>query len=224
MALPLTKNAGSPCAAFGRWIATVMPIIAWLPKYQFSWLGSDFIAGITLAAYAVPVAMAYASLAGLAPQAGIYCYIYGGFVYAFFATSRHLSVGPTAAISLMVASVVGVIAAGDLPLYAAISALTAALVGLISIAAWLLRLSVFVNFIPESILLGFKAGAAFSIISTQLPKLFSVPGGGSNCVERIILLAGQLNDTNPTVLCIGVVAMLLLLAGERIFPGRPVAL
>src|SRR5512136_1587790 len=115
----LTDNTTLSKTGFARWLATVMPIIEWLPAYKVAWLWSDFIAGITLAAYAVPVAMAYASLAGLPPQSGIYCYIFGGLVYALFASSRHLSIGPTAAISLMVASSAGPIAGGDMTLYAA---------------------------------------------------------------------------------------------------------
>ena len=82
-----------------RWLVQLIPIIHWLPRYQAAWLWPDLIAGVTLAAYAVPVAMAYATLAGLAPQAGLYCYIFSGVAYALFASSRHLSVGPTAAIS-----------------------------------------------------------------------------------------------------------------------------
>ena len=81
-----------------RHLTQLIPIIDWLPRYQFAWLGPDLIAGVTLAAYAVPVAMAYATLAGLAPQAGLYCYIFGGIAYALFASSRHLSIGPTASI------------------------------------------------------------------------------------------------------------------------------
>src|SRR5512133_1832453 len=86
-----------------HWIVRLMPILSWLPAYQSAWLWCDLVAGLTLAAYAVPVAMAYSSLAGLTPQAGLYCYIFSGIAYALFASSRHLSIGPTAAISVMVA-------------------------------------------------------------------------------------------------------------------------
>jgi SulP family sulfate permease len=221
---PPVNDAISSTNAIVRRIAAVMPIISWLPRYQTAWLWSDLIAGLTLAAYSVPVAMAYASLAGLTPQVGIYCYIFGGIVYAVFSSSRHLSVGPTAAISVMVASVVGAMAGGDMALYASIAAMTAGIVALISIMAWLLRLSTFVNFISETILLGFKAGAALSIIVTQLPKLFGVTGGGNGFFERLFIFARQLGDTNLTVLVIGIGALVFLLVGERMLPERPVAL
>jgi len=203
---------------------SAFPILDWLPRYQGSWLKYDLIAGFTLAAYAVPVAMAYASLAGLPPHVGLYCYLLGGLAYALFASSRHLAIGPTAAISVMIATVAGPLSAGDPARYAGITALTAAVVALISIAAWLLRLSSIVNFISETTLLGFKAGAALSIGITQFPKLFGIPGGGDTFFGRLVAVAGQLGDTNPAVLLIGVGALVLLLAGERLLPGRPVAL
>jgi SulP family sulfate permease len=206
-----------------RGIAAI-PSIGWLPRYQGAWLKDDLVAGLTLAAYAVPVAMAYASLAGLPPQVGLYCYLVGGLFYALFGSCRQLAIGPTAAISIMIASVAGSLAGGDPARYAAITAMTAALVGLMSIAAWLLRLSSVVNFISETILLGFKAGAAISIASTQFPKLFGIPGGGNTLFERLGAVIRQLPETNPVVLAVAAVALLLLLAGERWLPGRPVAL
>jgi MFS superfamily sulfate permease-like transporter len=92
------------------------------------------------------------------------------------------------------------------------------------VLAWALRLSSLVDFISETILLGFKAGAALTIAMTQLPKLFGVKGGGEHFFERIAVLAGQLPDTNVAVLLFGLAALALLLAGEKLLPGRPVAL
>jgi sulfate permease, SulP family len=215
-------DTSRPAAA--RWITTVFPILVWLPGYRLAWLRSDLIAGLTLAAYAAPVGIAYSSLAGLPPQAGLYCFIFGGAIYALFTSSRHLAIGPTAAISLMVASVVGSMAGGDTSIYSAIAALTAGMVAIICFLAWLLRLSTFVNFISETILLGFKAGAALSIAATQLPSLFGLPGGGEHFFQRIFILSRQLGDTNPTVLAIGALSLGLLALGERYFPARPVAL
>src|SRR4029077_5530796 len=91
----------------------LFPPTGWLADYCLSWLSSDAIAGITLAAYAIPVSLAYAGLAGLPPQVGIYGYLLGGVGYALLGSSRQLAVGPTSAISLMIASSVGALAAGD---------------------------------------------------------------------------------------------------------------
>ena len=207
-----------------RRLTSLLPILTWLPQYRSPRLLHDIFAGVTLAAYAVPVAMAYSVLAGLTPQVGLYCYIGSGIVYALFASSRHLAIGPTAAISVMVASVVGSMAGGDASLYASIAAATAGLVALLCFLAWALRLSSFVNFISETILIGFKAGAAVSIAVTQLPKLFGVPGGGDHFFQRCVLLLGQLGDTRPTVLLIGACSLAVLFAGDRFYPRRPFAL
>lgn len=205
-------------------ISRFIPIVAWLPSYQGAWLLPDLVAGVTLAAYAVPVAMAYATLAGLTPQTGLYCYIYSGIAYALFASSRHLSVGPIASISVMVASVVSTMAAGDPAAYAAMTAMTAGMVGVFCILAWIMRLGSFVNFISESTLLGFKAGAALSIASLQLPKLLGISGGGENFFERISGILQQLENVNITVIALGLGSLVLILAGNRLLPGRPVAL
>ena len=211
-----------PAPATG-WRAAFPPA-QWLPSYQAAWLPRDLVAGVTLAAYAIPVSLAYATLAGLPPQYGIYCYLAGGLLYALFGSSRQLAVGPTSAISMLIGATVAGMAAGDPARWADIAALTALVVAGMSAVAWALRLSSLVDFISETILLGFKAGAALTIAMTQLPKLFGVKGGGEHFFERIAILAGQLPDTNLAVLAFGLVALALLLAGEKLLPGRPVAL
>ena len=203
---------------------TLLPPLQWLPRYQAEWLTFDIVAGITLAAYAVPVSMAYASLAGLPPHYGIYCYLLGGFCYAPFGTSPQLAIGPTSAIAMLVGATVARMAEGDASRWAAIAALTALTVAAFSIVAWILRLSGLVSFISETILVGFKAGAALVIAMTQLPKLFGVKGGGDNFFDRVWTLAGQLGQTNLTVLGLGLGALALLLLGEKFLPQRPIAL
>ncbi|GGJ21532.1 SulP family inorganic anion transporter [Neoroseomonas lacus] len=205
-------------------LQALLPPFGWLKGYQRAWFGSDLMAGITLAAYAVPVALAYATLAGLPAQVGVYGYMLGGLGYALLGSSRHLAIGPTSAISLMVAGAVGGMAAGDPVRYAAIASLAAFTVALLCLIAWALRLSVLVKLISDSILVGFKAGAGITIAITQLPALFGVPGGGQNVIERVVMLAGQLPGLNPVTLAVGLAALILLVLGGRIMPGRPVAL
>jgi len=195
-----------------------------LAHYQAAWLTSDFVAGVTLAAYAIPVALAYATLAGLPPQVGIYGYLLGSVGYALLGSSRQLAVGPTSAISLMIAGTVGEMAGGDAAHYAEIASLAGFTVALLCLISWLLRLSILVRLISDSILVGFKAGAGLTIIMTQLPSLFGVSGGGHNFFERAVLLLGELGQIQYLVLAIGLLAIALLLAGERAFPGRPIAL
>jgi SulP family sulfate permease len=200
------------------------PPARWLAEYRAAWLPADIVAGITLAAYAIPVSLAYAGLAGLPPQVGVYGYLLGGLGYALLGSSRQLAIGPTSAISLMIAATVGAMADGDAQRYAQIASLTAFTVAALCVFAWLLRLSALVKLISDSILVGFKAGAGLTIAMTQLPSLFGVAGGGHNFFDRVWLLAGQLGQVHYVVLIVGVVAIGLIVLGERLLPGKPVAL
>src|SRR5712671_4673981 len=201
-----------------------MSFLTWLAEYKPSWLRHDMVAGITLAAYAIPVSLAYAGLAGLPPQVGIYGYLLGGLGYALLGSSRQLAIGPTSAISLMIAGTVGDMAGGNAQYYAQIASLAGFTVAMLCVIAWLLRLSALVKLISDSVLVGFKAGAGMTIAMTQLPSLIGVGGGGHNFFERAALLAGQIGQTNYLVLAIGLIAIMLLVFGERLLPGKPVAL
>src|SRR5882757_1794650 len=196
----------------------------WLSEYRPSWLPGDMVAGITLAAYAIPVSLAYASLAGLPPQVGIYGYLLGGLGYALLGSSRQLAVGPTSAISLMIAGSVAAMAEGDAQRYIQIASLAAFTVALLCAISWLCQLSVLVRLISDSILVGFKAGAGLTIMMTQLPSLFGINGGGHNFFERALLFAGKLEETQILVLALGAIAIAALLAGERYLKGKPVGL
>ena len=202
----------------------LFPPLIWIKGYSSRNLGNDAIAGITLAAYAIPVSMAYASLAGLPVQYGIYGYLIGGLFYSFFGTGRQLAVGPTSAISLLIGTTIATMANGDIQRWGEIASLTALVMGLMSLLAYFLRLNSIINFISESVLMGFKAGAAITIALTQLPKLFGIRGGGSAFFERADFLLRQLPETNLTVLIFGLTTIILLITGEKLFPGRPSAI
>src|SRR4051812_4998160 len=105
-------NGSTPTRTGPRWLSFVPPV-RWLAEYRAAWLPADAVAGVTLAAYAIPVSLAYAALAGLPPQVGVYGYLLGGLGYALLGSSRQLAIGPTSAISLMIAGTVGTLAAGD---------------------------------------------------------------------------------------------------------------
>lgn len=202
----------------------IFPPLQWLKVYTFLTLKKDLISGITLAAYGIPVSLAYSTLAGLPPQYGIYGYLIGGFFYALLGTSKQLAIGPTSAISLVIGTTIATMANGDVQRWADIASLTALVFSVLAILAYILRLSGIINFISESVLVGFKAGAALTIGLTQLPKLFGIKGGGENFIDRIITIFYQLPDTNYAVLIFGIVAILILLFGEKLLPGKPVAI
>ena len=209
---------------WGGFIRSTLPIIHWLPQYEKNWLRPDLVAGLTLAAYAIPVSVAYASLAGLPPQSGLYCYLMGGIVYAVFGTSRQLAIGPTSAISILIGSALGVLSNGDTQRQMHLAMAVAVLAGFIGVVAWVLRLGSMTNFVSETILSGFKVGAGLVIASTQLPKLFGIHSGGSNFFTRVIEVCKHLGETNPYTLLVGLGALAILILGERFLPRRPIAL
>jgi len=206
-----------------RWKA-IFPPAQWIPTYEARWLRDDLFAGITLGAYAIPEGVAYATLAGLPPQAGIYGYLLGGLGYALFGSSRHLAIGPTSAISLMVGVSVAHLGMGDSVRYAQIATLSAFVAAAMCIIAWLLRLSTLINFISETVMLGFKAGAGLSIAATQIPALVGIPGGGHNFIERVFAIASQFLQMHPLVAGIGFISLAFLWLGEKFLPSRPIAL
>src|SRR6516225_5521312 len=157
-------------------LARVIPVLSWLRAYDRSWLRGDVFAGITLAAYLLPAALGDASLANLPPEAGLYACLFGGLFFWLLCSSRHTVVSVTSAISLLIGASLGEIAGGDTARFGALAAGAALLVALVAFIAWLVKAGVIVNFISESVMVGFKCGVALFLASTQLPKLFGFHG------------------------------------------------
>jgi high affinity sulfate transporter 1 len=185
---------------------------------------ADGIAGLTLFAYSIPVSLAYASLAGLPPQYGIFGYLLGGLFYAMLGTSKQLAIGPTSAISMVICITLAKLSGGDPQRWIDLASLTALVLAGMSVLAWALHLDSVINFISETVLTGFKAGAALTIMLTQLPKMFGIAGGGTSFISRIAAIVHQLPGTNYFVLIFGIIAFLLIFFGERLFHGKPVAI
>ncbi|MFH1117431.1 MAG: sulfate permease [Pseudomonadota bacterium] len=192
-----------------------MPIIEWFPQYRKAWLRPDLMAGMTLAAFTIPEAIAYAELAGLPPQAGLYASIVPPMLYTVFGTSRHLVIGPTAAISVLLASGLGALAVNSPEQYVGLAALTALLIGVMAFTAYALRLGFLVNYISESVLVGFATGAGLYIASTQIAKLFGIAGSTGHFFERISYLVHHLGATNLWALSLGTAGLALIVVGER---------
>jgi high affinity sulfate transporter 1 len=198
--------------------------LQWLSGYNLKTLGSDTIAGITLTAYAIPVSLAYATLAGLPPQYGVFGYLLGGLFYAMLGTGKQLAIGPTSAISMLIGITLANLSGGDPQRWLDLASLTAFVFAGMSFLAYILHLDSMINFISETVLVGFKAGAALIIMLTQLPKMFGVPGGGHDFFSRLGTLIQQLPETNFYVLVFGILAFALILTGEKLFHGKPIAI
>ncbi len=206
-----------------RWLG-VLAAAHWLPGYQRDWFRADLAAGVTLAAYLLPAALGDASLAGLPPQAGLYACLYGGLVFWLFCSSRQTAITVTSAISLLIGSSLSSMAGGDPSRFGAMAACTALLTAAIAFLAWLARAGSAVNFISETVLIGFKAGVALHLASTQLPKLFGVKGGHGDFWDRMGEFFHHIGETNYPSLLLGCIALALLLLGKKLLPYKPVAL
>lgn len=205
-------------------VASWMPAAGWLRSYDLGWLRGDVMAGITLAAYLLPAGLGDASLANLRPEAGLYACLFSGLVFWLFCSSRLTAISVTSAISLLIGSSLGGLAKGDPERFGALAAGTALLVALIAVVAWALRAGTIVNFISESVLVGFKCGVALYLASTQLPKLLGVSGAHGDFWENSRHLLGELSRTNGPSLALGSAALLVLLLGKVFLKHKPVAL
>src|SRR5262245_41790100 len=216
----MPPNTPKEQATLSRWI----PAIGWLRAYEPAWLRGDFIAAITLAAYLLPAALGDASLANLPPEAGLYACLFGGLVFWLFCSSRYTAISVTSAISLLIGSSLGEIASGDTTRFGALAAGTALLVAVIAFVAWLVKAGAIVNFISESVMLGFKCGVALFLASTQIAKLFGFHGAHGNVWQNCGHFLRHLNETNPASLLIGGIALTVLVLGKVFLKNKPVAL
>jgi len=208
-------------------VARYVPITAWLPAYSREWLRPDLIGGLTSWGVMVPVAMAYAGLAGVPPEVGLVTAFTALAAYAVFGTSRHLKVTTSSTMAIMSASVVGGMTSGDPATYLALTAALALMVGVILIAGGIARLGFISDFLSKPVVTGFVFGLAITIIVGQLPKLFGVPGTSDNIFQQLAQLAGYLPPANWYTLAVGGGALLLILVLRRIsrrIPGALVAL
>ncbi len=210
-------------ATAGRW-AGMVPAIRWLRAYAPAWLRADLVAGLTLAAYLLPSGIGDASLAQLPPEAGLYAVLFSGLVFWLFCSSRQTAITVTSAISLLVGSSLGEIAGGDIGRFGALAACTALLAAALGFIAWLVRAGAIVNFISETVLIGFKAGVALHLASTQLPKLCGIKAGHGDFWERMGDFLAHAGQINLPSLALGGAALLALVAGRIWMRNKPVSL
>jgi high affinity sulfate transporter 1 len=189
-----------------------MPILSWLPNYHRAWLVADILAGLTLWGLVVPEGMAYAGIAGLPPQAGLYTLVGSLLVYALFGTSRHLSVGATSATAALIASTV--VAVGvmtdDMATYQAHAAALVLIIGVIFLIAGSARLGWVTQFLSKPVMDGFVTGLAIFVAVGQLNKLFGVEKGTGNTFQKLFAVIKQLPEANWVTFLVGASALALL--------------
>ena len=192
-------------------------------EYRAEWLRPDLVAGLTLAAYLLPAGIADASMAGLPPEAGLYACLFSGLVFWIFCSSKHTVITVTSALSLLIGASVGDLSAGDPARHAALAAAVTLMIAAIAFAAWLVSAGNAIGFFSETVMVGFKAGLAFYLASTQLPKLFGFKGTHGDFWERSGYFIAHVGDTHRVSLLVGVVALAALIAGKLWLKNRPVA-
>ena len=225
-------------------IRSLLPILSWLPQYERSWLRTDVMAGLAVWAMMVPQALAYAGIAGVPPIYGLYCVPLAMAVYAFFGTSRTLSVGPESAIAIISAVTVGGIVAQDPVEFLALTSLLALVVGVLFLVFGLLRLGWAANFLSQPVLQGFTMGIALIVIVGQIPTLLGTVAAFKETVgamRNVPQLVGLEIDymgffaqawavlvtivkANPATAAIGLASLVLLFAFKRFRPLAPSAL
>lgn len=204
--------------------AARVPCIGWLREYRGSALRADVVAGITLAAYLIPAGMGDASLAGLPAEAGLYACLFAGLLFWLFCSSKQTAITVTSAISILLGTSLGSMASGDPARLGALAACTALLVAAYSLVAWVLRAGAIVNFISETVLIGFKAGIALYLCSTQLPKLLGFKGSHGSFWERSWHIITHASGTSLIAVAVGGSALLALVLGSVFLKNKPVAL
>ena len=202
----------------------LFPLVASLVGYDRSRLRSDVVAGTTVAALALPASMAYAELAGLPVTAGLYSLLLPVVAYALLGSARWLVVGPEGTIALLVASGLAPLAAAGSPEYTALAATLALVVGLVFLAARLLRLGWVADYFSQAVLVGYISGVAVLIILGQLGKLLGMSSDRSNAVVGVVDMVSRIGEANPATVIVGIVSLALMFGLALWFPRWPAAL
>jgi high affinity sulfate transporter 1 len=212
-------------------ISRYIPILSWLPRYDRSWLPLDVIAGLTLWGLVVPEAMAYAGIAGLPPQAGLYTLVASLVIYALLGTSRHLMVGGTSASAALLASSVAAALvataatnAADPQTYATYAAAFVLVTGLVFLLAGVVRLGFITQFLSKPVMDGFVMGLAVFVAVGQLNKLFGVEKPDGNTVERLLGILRELPEADWTTFLVGAGALAALFLLPRLDRRIPAGL
>ncbi len=202
----------------------VAPFTAHLQGYLGRYLRPDLLAGVTVAALAIPSGMAYAEVAGLSPVAGLYALLLPVVAYALLGSSRQLVVGPEAALALLVASVVAPMADGDPARYATLAAMLALLTGGVYLIAFVARLGWIADYFSRAVLVGYIHGIVAVLVVGQLEKLLGLSIDAEDAVPQLVEVVGELGDTSGVTLAVSVASLVALVLLKRFVPSLPAPL
>ena len=220
----MTESGTSTAGASSGRLQRIAPGLSMLAGYRRADLPHDLRAGLSVAAVALPVGVAYATLAGFSPVAGLYASILPLVAYALFGSSRQLVIGPDAATCTLVAASVAPLAAGDPGKYVALSLTLAFLAGVLCIGASFVKLGVLADFLSRPILVGFMNGIALTIALGQLGKILGFEIVSGRIIPRALEIAEKIGQTHLPTLAVGLASFVLLLVAPRISRRVPAAL
>jgi MFS superfamily sulfate permease-like transporter len=200
------------------------PVLTSFAGYKPGWIGPDLIAGLTLAAIAVPEQMATARLAGLPPQVGFFAFLAGAVGFAVLGASRPLSSGADSTIAPIFAGVLITMAAAGSPHYAALAAALALMVGALVLLGGACRMGWVGDLLSIPVMTGFLAGIAVHILASQLPAALGVPNPGGEILPEFLALARAAPAANPACIALAVGALAMIAGGERLSKRAPSAL
>ena len=225
--MPLFGHGSSPSETVEspRRLARIAPGLSALLRYRFpDDFRHDAVAGISVAAVALPVSIAYAELAGFNPVVGLYSSILPLVAYAIFGTSRQLMVNPDAAACAMIAAAIAPLAGNNAELYLSLTIALTLMTGLFCIVASYFRLGALADFLSKPILVGFLNGVAISIFLGQIGKLLGFSVESSGIIPRLLEVLGKIPFIHGATLAVGLASFALLLACVRWLPRLPAAL
>lgn len=199
----------------------MLPIIGWLPSYRRQDAGRDLVAAVLVTIMLIPQSLAYALLAGLPPQVGLYASILPLVLYALFGSSSNLSVGPMAIVALMTAAVLAPLFEPGSDGYLTGAILLALLSGLMLILMGCLRLGFLANFLSHPVISGFMTASALVIIASQVKHLLGIPAAGYNLLDLVVSMVPNLGDSNALSLAMGLGVVVFLVLARRLLPGVP---
>jgi len=201
-----------------------IPITAWLPQYQRSWLRKDVIAGLSVWALMVPTSLGYAALSGVPVQNGLYAATIGMFVFALFTTSKQVVQGPGSSTApVLGAAVVSITAAGS-ENAVAIATAVVLVAGLLFVVLAVLKLGWVSKFLSAAVLTGFIFGVAINVVSGELFKVTGTEKSGSNTWQKLGHWGSSVPDAKTTTVVVGVAALVLLFGLKLLAPKVPAAL
>lgn len=209
--ISLRRRLKKSCSV--RTIKKRLPIVEWLPKYNITTLIQDIIAGITVGLTAIPQGIAYAVVAGLSPEYGLYAGLLGGFVYLFFGSCKDITIGPTAVLSTMTAKYVAEYSSD-------FAVLAAFLSGLVQFAMGVLHLGFIVKFISQTVITGFTNAAALQIASSQLKALLGLDGSSGHVFyDSMVNFIKHIKTIQLWDSVLGIITIILLFLLKRLGKG-----